>query len=82
MYLLLDLTYQRIAWHVRLLIPFSIINNNSSNRNFVFLKAAFHAIFDTVRKRAGVSAYISTNMFRKFSNRLTNNTVSLRTKKS
>ena len=82
MYLLLDLTYQRIAWHIRLLIPFSIINNNSSNCNFVFLKAAFHAIFDTVRKRAGVSAYISTNMFRKFSNRLTNNTVSLRTKKS
>ena len=82
MYFLLDFTHQRIAWHILPLIPFSTINNNSSNFDSVFFKAACHAISGAVRKRAGASSYTARNMYRKFSNTLTNNTVSLRTYKS
>ena len=87
MHLLIAFTYQVIVWHVPTLIPFSTINNismsvNSSNFTSVFSKADYYVDPGSVRKRAGSNSYISRHIFRKFSNTLGNNTISLQASKS
>ena len=55
---------------------------NSSNFTSVFSKADYYVDPGSVRKRAGSSSYISRHIFRKFSNTLGNNTISLQASKS
>ena len=50
---------------------------NRSNLTLFRFKATYHANPDAVKKRAGLSSYISRDIFQKFSNASTNNNVSL-----
>ena len=64
------------------LMRFSTINNrsllvNRSNFTLICFKAAFYANPGAERRRAGSGPYISTQIFRKFSNTSSNNNLSV-----
>ena len=84
MYLLLTFTFQKIEWNIPPLIPFSTINNMSisvKGSNLIF-EAAWHDNPGAEKNFAGLSSYISRQIFLKFSNTLAYNNVSLWTYKS